>query len=131
MTTEQIPTSSADSLELFEIKPGKKFSVPTLRAWLPDTETILFFAKVYDLDARQVGALLHKVLNTTLSSALFDEGGLHSIDLQGYVLDGYHDEEGEWHPGIADATTYEEGDITFDPDVPVGEILTHVWESLE
>lgn len=105
-----------------------QFDVATLRDLLPDVETILFFGKVYDLDAGQLGALLHKVRNTDLTSALFAEGGAHSSDLQDYLI-GYEDEYGTWHDGIVGQARA--GDITLDPDVPHGEILPEAWEQLE
>lgn len=125
------PSDLGASVQLVEIKPGVRFSLATLRELLPDTETILFFGKVYGLDAQQLAALLHAVLNSDLSSALFAEGGEHSNDLQDYILDGFVDEYGDWIPGVADSITVNEGDITFDPDVPKGEILPEVWKDLE
>lgn len=121
-------TTTRSSLEIFEIKPGVRFSVSTLRDLLPSAETVLFFGKVYELDAKQLAALLHKVLNTDLTSALFNEGDAHSADLQDYVL-GYEDEDGYWHDGVVDSVTAE--GVTFDPDVPTGEILPEVWKQLE
>lgn len=120
-------TSSLDldaSLEIFEIKPGTKFNVATLRALLPDTETILFFGKVYDLDARQMGSLLHKVLNSSLTKALFADGGAHSDSLQDYVLD-----LANFDPVLADAIT--NGEIAFDPEIPDSEVLAQVFADLE
>jgi hypothetical protein len=127
MTLSQTPTTSSTpdlqaSLDLVEIKPGVRFSLATLRDLLPDSETVLFFSKVYDLDPRQVGALLHKVLNTDLTSALFAEGGAHSVDLQDYLCGD------EWEYLTADIT---HGEVTFEPDVPHGEILPQMLEYLE
>lgn len=119
-----------DSLRIIEIKPGKKFSVATLRSLLPDVETALFFGKVYKLDASQLAALLLTVLNTDLASALFGEGGNHSNSLQDYLLDGYYDDFDEvWvEPIIGSADA---GSVVLDPSVPHGEILPQVWEQLE
>ncbi len=140
MTTSSTMTRSElkRSLDLVEIKPGVQFSLATLRDLLPDVETILFFGKVYELDAQQLGALLHKVLNTDLTSALFAEGMEHSNDLQDYLVGEFVcDECGgydrcefcTWEPGIIDSV--DAGDITFSPEVPKGEILPEVWQSLE
>ncbi len=125
MTSSSTTLSSRElksSLELIEIKPGKKFSLATLRSLLPDVPTLLFFAKVYDLDAQQLATLLHKVLKSDLTSALFAEGESHSSDLQDYLLDidwdGYHE-------------PIDTGDLTFDNTPPPAEILPHVWEQLE
>jgi hypothetical protein len=132
------------SLDLIEIKPGTKFSLATLKALLPDVETMLFFAKVYELDARQLGHLLLKVLGSDLSRALFAEGAEHSNDLQDYLIGHYgHDEDcpahdwagrectcpGNWVAGIIDPA--QAGDVTFAPVVPKGEILPEVWTQLE
>lgn len=125
------PSDLASSIELVEIKPGIKFSKATLQDLLPDSETVLFFGKVYGLNAQQLGTLLHIVLNTDLTAALFAEGGVHSSDLQDYILEGHYDEFGDWIHPVADAVMVNEGDITFDPDVPKGEILPEVWKSLE
>ena len=45
-------TKASDGLMLFELSKTKKISVGALRKLLPDIETTLFFAKVYNLDAR-------------------------------------------------------------------------------
>jgi hypothetical protein len=130
MTSSIRPSDLKRSLDLIEVKPGVRFSLAVLKDMLPDVETCLFFGKVYELDAQQLGALLHKVLKTDLTSALFAEGHTHSNDLQDYLV-GYEDEFGDWVPGIVDPSTFGEGDISFKPDVPKGEILPEVWASLE
>jgi hypothetical protein len=119
MTTHQSTTSSTDQLELVEVKPGTRFSVATLKSLLPDVQTLLFFGKVYDLNAQQLGNLLHKVLRTDLTSALFAEGSEHSADLQDYVVD------------ICSQVSMDAGDVNLNPDVPTGEILPEVWKDLE
>jgi len=107
-------------LDLVEIKPGVKFARATLQDLLPDAETALFFAKVYDLDYHQVSSLLATVLSSTLAHALFEEGGEHSDELQDYIVDLMD------MAGIVD-----DGEVTFGADVPHGEILPQMWESLE
>lgn len=68
MTTT--PTSSTqelrDSLEIFEIDSTTKFSWATLRMLLPDVETALFFAKVYDIDYSKLGTLLEITHDSTV-----------------------------------------------------------------
>lgn len=125
------PSRLSNSLDLVEIKPGLKFSKATLQDLLPDAETVLFFGKVYGLDGRQLAHLLHLVLDTDLTSALFAEGGQHSNELQGYVLDGYVDDWDVWHEGVIGYTSVLDGEITFSPNVPAGEILPEVWKSME
>jgi hypothetical protein len=106
-------------LTLMEVKPGLKFPVSTLKAMLPDAETVFFFGKVYELDHRQLSQLLYTVMpETSLVQAL--STGDHSTTLQGYL-----DEM------VDDIYGVEEGDITYDPDVPTGEILPEVWKSME
>jgi hypothetical protein len=136
------------SLDLLEIKPGKRFSIQVLKDLLPTTEAALFFAKVYELDYTQLSNLLHHVCDSEVADALFS--GNHSTDLQSYLVGSYAheswcaiesgdlDEYGDltcdctpvFTPGVVNPDVLD-GDIVFDPDVPVGEILPQVWESLE
>ena len=123
-TTSSSPTMHRSdpraALDLVEVKPGKKFSRAVLQDFLPTVKDVLFFGKLYELSAQQLGALLHVVLNTPLTAALFNEGHAHSQDLQDYVVD------------VGRQINYAElGDISFDPDVPKGEILPEMWEELE
>jgi hypothetical protein len=67
-----------------------------------------------------LAALLHTVLNTDLTKALFAGDGEHSTMLQDYVLDI-----------TAQMPPTKQGKVKFDPKVPVGEILVEVWEQLE
>jgi hypothetical protein len=131
MSMSTMTISSAElsrSLEIFEVKPGVRFSVEVLKDLLPDIETLLFFGKVYELDAQRLATLLRKVLNTDLAEALFGEGGTHSNELQDYLV-GYEDEDGNYVEGIVE--DYLCGDVTFGADIPHGEILPEVWDSLE
>jgi hypothetical protein len=122
------PSELTASLDLIEVKPGVKFSKALLTGLLPTVEDCLFFAKLYELDPDQLGNLLYQVLGTDLAAALFGQSGLHSHELQDYLL-GYEDEWGTWHDGIIEPA--HRGDVTFDPDVPHGEILPEVWKDLE
>lgn len=118
MTTTTTSSQTLD-LRLLEVKPGLKFPVSTLKAMLPDAETVFFFGKVYELDHVQLSTLLYTVLpGSNLVDALSD--GAHSTALQGYLGDMLDDIHG-----------VEEGDVVFDPDVPKGEILPEVWKQLE
>lgn len=119
--------SLSSSLNLIEVKPGLKFSEQILRDLLPDVETILFFGKIYNLDYRQVSNLLHLLVKGSVADALFS--GAHSTSLQGYLVDGYEDEDGNWHDAIIPAV--ERGNVTFDADVPEGEILPELWKAME
>jgi hypothetical protein len=118
MTTTSSPRNH---LDIVELRPGLRFSKGTLQDLLPDVETTLFFGKVYDLDAQQLGALLLITTNTDVALALLGEGGQHSNELQDYVLD------------ICDQLDIEleDGDISVG-EVPVqGEILPELWSQLE
>ena len=122
MTTSSQTTSPLDpriSLELVEVKPGVRFSRGVLANILPDTETALFFGKVYELDYVQLSSLLGTVLQSDVASALFREGGTHSADLQDYIVE------------ICDMAGINAGDISMGAEIPHGEILPQMWESLE
>lgn len=125
MTTPTTTSSTPDvaaQLELIEVRPGLRFSLGQLRTLLPDTETLLFFGKVYKLNAQQLGQLIWKVTESDLASALFNEGETHSNELQDYLLD------------IAEQVDpVRKGELKFDENAPPpqGEILPQVWESLE
>lgn len=125
------PSDLAASLQLIQVKPGVRFSAAVLQDMLPDVETALFFGKVYDLDANELGNLLHLVLDTDLTSALFAEGHQHSNELQSYLV-GYTDPDtGAWFPGVIDPDSFTDGEINFAPVVPKGELLPEVWKNLE
>lgn len=114
--------TSREALEIVELKPGLKFGRQVLIDLLPDVETALFFAKVYELDAQQLGVLLSTVFrNMDVAKALLCESGQHSITLQDYVVDIL-----DYVPGV------EKGDVSFNNKVvPKGEILPELWKQLE
>lgn len=117
--TTSTPTSSLDEqLSLVEIKPGLQFSLATLKAFLPDVETALFFGKVYELDYVQLSNLLSQTLDSVLADELFS--GSHSEQLQGYILDL-----------TAEVGAPEEGEVSFSPGIPPGEVLPELWKSME
>ena len=109
-----------DSLALIEIKPGLKFSEASLKMILPDVETTLFFAKLYELEPHQLARLLQLVHGTSdVVLALTAEGGEHSTELQDYIVElGY-----DW--------LISDGDVTFGTTPPKGEVLPELWASLQ
>ncbi len=109
------PTTLSSSLELFEIKPGRRFSAQTLKDLLTTVEEVLFFGKLFHLDQHQ----LNRLMQFTLHSDVLDEllKGDHSMDLQDYLVDVID-------PAVA-------GDIVFNPVAPHGEVLPAMWEDLE
>ena len=108
------------STQLVEVKPGIKFSLATLKKGLPSIETALFFAKLYKLDAVEVSHLLSALFGQhNVVRALTSEGGLHSSELQDYVLElGYE-------------YLLESGEISFGANTAHGEVLPEVWKDLE
>jgi hypothetical protein len=113
-------SSLSERLEIIEVKPGLRFGKGTLMDLLPDVETALFFGKVYELDAAQLGVLLTTVLQSDVVSALLSEGGMHSHDLQDYVVDL-----------TTQIPAVDKGDVSFGQRIPQGEILPQLWEMAE
>jgi hypothetical protein len=106
-------------LEIIEVKPGLKFPLQLLIEALPDVETTLFFGKLYKLDTYQLGELMRTLHNSDVLDALLGEGGMHSTELQDYVVElGYE-------------YLINQGDVVFGAAQPKGEILPEVWESLQ
>lgn len=109
-----------NDLEIIEIKPGIRFSLGTLKRGLPDIESALFLAKLYKLDAYQLGHLMRTVFDErNLVQVLMGEDHTHSYDLQDYLLElGYE-------------SLIESGSIIFGEAPPKGEILPELWKDLE
>lgn len=105
-------------LELIEFMPGRKASVKTLKALLPDVETALFFAKALDMTYNQLRKLLEVVFDTTVLRALTQ--GSHSTELQDYLVDSIIPEVEEMHAV----------QVSFDT-VPHAEFLPAFWEAVD
>ena len=106
------------SLELFEFVPGKKAAWSTLREFLPDIETALFFAKAYNMTYTNLSVLIRTLFRTSVINALMN--GEHSEELQDYVDAVVPDHV--WIQGQRPG---------FVPDVGQGDILTELWKDLE
>lgn len=106
----------SNAVDLFEVKPGVRFSVATLKDQLTDVESVLFFGKLYDLDYVQLSSLMSKVLKSQLADELFN--GEHSTELQDYLVDIV--------PAYVNV-----GDVQFGAVAPKGELLPEVWAALE
>lgn len=122
MTTPMSSSELTESLTVFTVKPGVAFTVGNLRSMLTEVETALFFAKLYKLDAREVGRLLALLFNTDLTRALFTEGRTHSNELQDYLIE------------LSDFVPQEiraEYGLKFHSAPPKGEILPEVWKMVE
>lgn len=72
-----------------DFKINDKLLIPRnqLAHLLPDVETALFFAKLYQLNAQQVTTLLDWLFHSDVTEAL--ASGSHSEELQDYVIDLY------------------------------------------
>lgn len=108
-----------NELELVEVKPGIKFSLATLKQFLPTVELILFFCKMYSMDVYQTSRLVHQLLRTDLTTALLAEGGEHSVELQDFLVEiGYE-------------KLIHDGNITMKDLTVKGELLPEIWKDLE
>lgn len=106
--------------DVIEIKPGVGFKRKRLEKLIPDTETLLFVAKLYKLDAQQLGEFMYQRFGThDVISVLLNEGDIHSHELQDYLIEaGYGD-------------LIERGMAAQNPEPPKAEVLPEVWKSLE
>jgi hypothetical protein len=115
------------SSEVTTFSNGRAFPTQFLTDALPDVETALFFAKVYNLAAQDVALVLRTCVPSTVVSALTDEAGMHSMSLQDYLVDEFVDENGEWHYQSIEFLEKLGG-----VKAPVhAEILPEVWKNLE
>lgn len=112
-------TNVRESLHIVEVKPGLNFPMGVLKSILPDIETALFFGQLYRLSADELSLLLSHLFNSPVLEALTKEGGLHSDQLQDYLLD------------IGFAEQIRHGDILFGEVKPQGEILPELWEAAQ
>lgn len=106
--------------QLFDLGKGRKISHAALHQLLPDVETLLFFAKAYELDYHQLSDLIRlRFPGTDVVEALLNEGGQHSTELQDYLVDTIPED------------VYPEDDIGYDDDadIPEAALLTHLWEA--
>lgn len=107
----------ASSVEVVQFGPKLKFTVKTLRDLLPDVETALFFAKLYNLSHYQLAELLTKVFNTSVIAALTT--GDHSTELQDYLVDTVPEDVLQ----VSKSVNFVEG-VT-----PPSEVLVQLWEA--
>lgn len=119
-TTSTHSNQVTDSTTLVEFKPGKFIPISVLRGMLPDTETALFFSKVYELDYYQLSGLLTKLFPGSSVINALTSGG-HSETLQSYLIDV-----------VPDHLDMEDGTIRYDPDAaPPAQFLPQLWADLE
>ena len=105
------------NLSIVALRPDLQFHKSMLKSMLPDVETALFFGQIYRLNAHELGILLSVLFNSPVISALTSEGGMHSDQLQDYLVDiGYQAE-------------IQSGEILLGEKQPKGEILPELWEA--
>lgn len=116
-----------NSTEVTTFTSGRAFPTKFLQQSLPDVETVLFFAKVYDLEPSDVSLVLHQCVPSPVVDALTAEAGMHSISLQDYLVEEYQDSNGDWH---YDSLEFLEmlGGVKKPVDA---ELLPEVWKNLE
>lgn len=111
-----------ESTELFEVKQGMLASIASLKQLLPDVETALFFAKVYQLDYVKLSSLLVKLFpKLDVVQALLGEGSSHSSDLQDYIVSTVPDDI---------IAVYGEGHYDDDNPPPDTDLLVAAFESI-
>lgn len=105
------------NLSIVELRTDLRFPKSMLKTMLPDVETALFFGQIYRLNAHELGILLSALFNSPVITALTSEGGMHSDQLQDYLVDiGYQAE-------------IQSGEILLGEKQPKGEILPELWEA--
>ena len=109
--------SATKDLTLFDLGGNKFIPVNVLQRLLPDVETALFFAKVYDLDADRLGQLLEMLFHTTVINAIME--GNHSTELQDYLVNFVPEDVIQVKPDEAPT------------EVPDSELLAQLWEQAE
>ena len=115
-----------NSTEVTTFTNGKSFPTKFLRDSLPDVETVLFFAKVYDLQAEDVSNLLRTCVRSSVVQALTAQAERHSTTLQDYLVEEFF-EDGEWvYPDLAFLEAMPGA------KAPVqAEVLPEVWKNIE
>lgn len=99
-----------------------------LKASLPDVETVLFFAEVYELKPDELAMLLHAVMPSKVIDALTAQADEHSSTLQDFLVEQYWDDSDQtWKLDIPDPVDGVVGKMA-----PVqAEILPQMWKSIE
>lgn len=107
----------SDSTTLFQVGTDRYVSKQQLFDWLPNVESALWFAKVFELNYTQVSDLLYMLFESTVMDALM--AGDHSTDLQDYLVDV-----------IPDHVMTEAAPEFVDEPAP-GEILPELWKAAQ
>jgi hypothetical protein len=114
------------SNEVTTFNSGRAFPTKFLKDALPDVETALFFAKVYDLDPSDVSLVLQTCVPSPVVDALTAQAGDHSMSLQDYLVEEFHDGCDWVYPDL------EFLDALPGTKAPVdAELLPEVWKNIE
>lgn len=106
-------------IELVELKPGLKFPASVLPMMFVEPKDVLWFAKLYRLDAVQLARLMRRALPNHELVQVLTEGD-HSIELQDYLVEIGFDEY------------VEDGSVSFyQGPPPNADLLGDLWEDLE
>lgn len=105
------------SLDLYEIMPGKLVPWESIRTWLPTVEVALFFAKAYNFNYTKLSELLFKLFKTNVMDELMN--GTHSVTLQDYLVD------------TVPTDVYEQAKPDLIEKAPPAEVLPEVWKMAE
>lgn len=114
------------SHEVTRFTTGRAFPTKFLKDALPDVETVLFFAKVYGLEASDVSALLPICVPSDVVTALTQEAYEHSTTLQDFLVEEFFDGNEWFYP---DLECIEGMPGTTAP--VTAEVLPEVWKSIE
>jgi hypothetical protein len=124
MTVPKLLIHSSNDVTTFN--SGRAFPTQFLTDALPDVETVLFFGKVYDLDASDLSLLIQKCVPSDVVTALLGEANIHSLSLQDYLVEEFWDGT-DWvypHLECIEGLPGTKAEVT-------AEILPEVWKNLE
>jgi len=124
MTESKLLIHSSNDVTTFN--SGRAFPTKFLQAALPDVETVLFFAKVYDLDAHDVSLVLHKCVPSPVVDALTAQAGDHSQSLQDYLVEEFWDGTDWVYPDLECIAGMPGAAAPVD-----AEVLPEVWKNIE
>ena len=106
---------NAPNMKIFELNSKRKIAYTVLERLLPDVETALFFAKVYDLPREKLTELL-SIVKPGSSVIQELQSGVHSTELQDYLVETVPDVIAKF--GVPTAA-------------PQGDILPELWRGAE
>ena len=110
-------TELEHQLRIYQFR-GRRVTLKALERLLPDVETALFFAKLYELTYQELSELIKIRFHFGVVAALME--GEHSTELQDYIVDTVPEDVIRAMPRP----------LEFAPDLPPkGELLPQLWEA--